>query len=80
MEEENGLMSVSGSLKKQSVSRNMRVSLVDAVICSICLKEEKNRMGVERRDKGLVVVGSTIAHRIHTRAGSSNVACLEVEA
>lgn len=69
-----------GELQKQSVSSNMRVSLVDAVICSICLKGGKNRMGVERTGKGLGVAGSTVAHWIRTPAGSSNVACFEVEA
>ena len=64
-----GLMSVSGSLTKQSVALNMRVILVETVICGICQRGGENRAG-----------GSTAAHWIYTPAGSSDGACLEAEA
>lgn len=40
-----GLMSVSGNLTKQSVALNMRVILVEMVICSICRRGGKNTGG-----------------------------------
>lgn len=80
-----GLMSVSRSLTRQSVASNKRETLVDTVICSICPEGGKTGWGVEWGDKGWELGGwvvgiCTAARWIHTPAGLSDVACLEMEA
>lgn len=72
-------MSVSGSLTKQSVAWNMRVILVETVICSICREGGRENVGGWGGCAGCVVL-KHIGYTHQQGHQMVDLACFEAEA